>query len=361
MTLDLMPPLGGARAWKDDEPLECVSVVPDGPDIVSFSFRAPSGAWFEYRPGQFLTLELPVQGGPVHRTYTISSSPSRPLSISLTVKASGGSVGTRWMLENLRPGMRVKAIGPGGIFVPDVPADRKLLLLSAGSGVTPMMAMTTYRYDLGGDPDICFVQCAKRPSELVFRRSLEHMASRVPTINLHYVVGEDDPYGAWTGYRGSFNQLMLGLMAPDYLEREVYCCGPEPFMQAVRDMLIGFGYDMDHYHQEAFTGPPVLTPADAPVLDDVVPNAETASEVVFTLSGRSVPCTEADTVLAVSRTAGLNIPSGCNFGVCGTCKTRKLSGEVHMVHNGGISEDDIAAGYILACCSRPLGRVEIDA
>ena len=77
-----------------------------------------------------------------------------------------------------------------------------------------MMAMTTYRYDLGGDPDICFVQCAKRPSELVFRRPLEHMASRVPTIKLHYVVGEDDPYGAWTGYRGSFNQLMLGLMAP---------------------------------------------------------------------------------------------------------------------------------------------------
>ena len=86
------------------------------------------------------------------------------------------------MLDNLRPGMRMKALGPGGIFVPDVPADQKLLLISAGSGVTPMMSIATYRYDLGGDPDICFVQCAKRPSELVFRRSLEHMASRVPTI-----------------------------------------------------------------------------------------------------------------------------------------------------------------------------------
>lgn len=361
MAADLMPRFAGARPWADDEPLECVSVVPDGPGIVSFSFRAPSGAWFDYRPGQFLTLELPVPGGPVHRTYTISSSPSRPLSITLTVKAKQASVGTRWMLDSLRPGMRLKATGPGGIFVPDVPADRKLLLISAGSGVTPMMAMTTYRYDLGGDPDICFVQCAKRPSELVFRRQLESMASRVPTINLHYVVAGDDPHGAWTGYRGAFNQLMLGLMAPDYLEREVYCCGPESFMQSVRDMLIGFGYDMEHYHQEAFTAPPVLTLADAPVLDDVVPSAEAASEVVFSVSGASVPCTETDTVLAVSRTAGLNIPSGCNFGVCGTCKTKKLSGEVHMVHNGGISDADIAAGYILACCSHPLGRVEIEA
>jgi ferredoxin len=92
-----------------------------------------------------------------------------------------------------------------------------------------------------------------------------------------------------------------------------------------------------------------------------VPSAEAVSEVVFAVSGKSVPCTEADTILAISRTAGLNIPSGCNFGICGTCKTRKLSGEVHMVHNGGISEADIEAGYILACCSHPMGRVEVEA
>ncbi|TPE46707.1 hybrid-cluster NAD(P)-dependent oxidoreductase [Amaricoccus solimangrovi] len=355
-----MPRLVGARTWKDDEPLECVSVVPDGPGVVSFSFRSPSGAWFDYQPGQFLTLELPLPGGKAYRTYTISSSPSRPLSITLTVKAAGASVGTRWMLDHITEGTKVKAIGPGGIFVPDVPFDRKLLLISAGSGVTPMMSITTYRWDLGGAPDICFVQCARRPSELVFRRHLEHMASRVPSIQLHYVVREDDPHGAWSGYRGQFNQLMLGLMAPDYLEREIYCCGPESFMQAVRDMLIGFGYDMDHYHQETFTAP-VLTEADAPVLDDVVPDPESSSEVIFSRGGASVICAETDTILTASRGAGLNIPSGCNFGICGTCKVRKLAGEVHMVHNGGISEEDIEAGYILACCSHPMGKVEIDA
>jgi ferredoxin len=62
---------------------------------------------------------------------------------------------------------------------------------------------------------------------------------------------------------------------------------------------------------------------------------------------------------ATAEAAGLNIPSGCNFGACGTCKVKKISGEVHMVHNGGISDDDIEAGYILACCSRPIGGVEV--
>ena len=96
-----------AEPWKDRELLQCDMVIPETDGCITFAFRAPSGAWFDYQPGQFLTLELPVPGGPLLRTYTISSSPSRPLSISVTVKAQGDSLGTRWMLDNLRPGMRV--------------------------------------------------------------------------------------------------------------------------------------------------------------------------------------------------------------------------------------------------------------
>ena len=202
------------------------------------------------------------------------------------------------------------------------------------------------------------VSCARRPAEIICRRRLELMASRVPSIKLHFIVEQEDPYDVWTGYRGRLNQLMLGLIASDYLEREVYCCGPEPFMQAVRDMLIALGYDMEHYHQESFALA-VETEADAPVLDDFVPDEAKSAEIVFAKSGVTAACNETETVLAAAKAAGLNIPNGCNFGVCGTCKIQKLSGEVHMVHNGGISADDIEAGYILACCSRPIGRIEV--
>jgi ferredoxin len=115
---------------------------------------------------------------------------------------------------------------------------------------------------------------------------------------------------------------------------------------------------MARYHQESF-GAAVRTEAEAPVIHDVVPIEGSAAEVVFARSGVTAPCAETDTVLAVAKRSGLNIPSGCNFGLCGTCKVQKLSGDVHMVHNGGISEDDIAAGFILACCSHPMGQVEL--
>ena len=347
-------------AWTDGEPIECVMVAPEAPNVRTFAFRAPSGAWFRYQAGQFLTLELPVPGGPIHRTFTISSSPSRPLSISITVKAQDRSVGARWMIDNLKPGDRLKAFGPAGIFTLPKRAGGKFLFISAGSGVTPMMSMTSYLFDRGESPDVCFINCARRPSEIIFRSRLEHMASRIPGIKLHFVVEEDDPYATWTGYRGLFNQLMLGLMAPDYLEREVFCCGPEPFMQAVRDMLNALGFDMENYNQESFQAPPVKTEAQAPEIDDVVPQDDAKAEVVFAGAGVTAPCRETDTILAVAKASRLNIPSGCTFGVCGTCKVRKLSGDVHMVHNGGISEEDIEDGYILACCSNPIGRVEVD-
>lgn len=352
------------RPWSDAEPLECAMVVPETADTATFTFRAPSGAWFDYQPGQFVTLDLPIDsgnvpGGNVQRTYTISSSPSRPLSISVTVKAQRDSIGTRWMLEHLKPGMRIRAYGPGGIFSFHRHPAGKYLFISAGSGITPMMSMTTWAWDSGTMPDIAFVHAARRPSDIIFRERLEQFANRVPGLKLRFTVEEPDPFRAWHGYQGRLSQIMLGLMAPDYLDREVFCCGPEPFMQSVREMLVSLGYDMERYHQESF-GAPVHSAAEAPLIDDVVPDAGTGAEVTFAASGRVQACAQTDTVLGVARAAGLNIPSGCTFGLCGTCKVRKLSGEVHMVHNGGISDDDIAEGWILACCSNPIGKVAVE-
>mgnify|MGYP001024304920 CR=1 FL=1 len=345
--------------WTDSEPLRCVAVIPEGPNVMTFAFRPPSGATFVYRAGQFITLEIPALGGTLHRTYTISSSPTSNAYISVTVKAQADSVATRWMLDNLKPGMELRAYGPAGVFHLPRQPDAKYLFVGAGSGVTPLMSMLTVLFERGEEPDVSFVLCARRPSELIFRRKLEYMASRAPGIKLHFVVAEDDPFDVWTGYRGRFNQLMLGLMTPDYLDREVYCCGPDGFMQSVRDSLISLGYDMEAYHQETFTAP-VETVAEVADFDDLVPSDTAGAEIFFAESGRSVTCLETDTILRVAKEAGLTIPSGCTFGVCGTCKVRKLAGEVHMVHNGGIAEEDIEAGYILACCSNPIGRVEID-
>ncbi|MFC0202285.1 hybrid-cluster NAD(P)-dependent oxidoreductase [Paracoccus rhizosphaerae] len=357
--LDAQQQAATAR-WTDDEPLECVSILPESPNVVTVCFQAPSGRPFEFLAGQFLTLELPVPGGPLYRTYTISSSPSRPKSLTITIKAQPDSIGTRWIIDNVRPGTRLKVKGPAGRFTSTHFPAKKYLFISAGSGITPMMSMTTEIYDLGRHCDIVFVNCAQRPSEIIFKRRLEHMATRIEGLDLKWVVQEGDIYQPWTGYKGRFNQLMLGLMAPDYLEREVFCCGPEGFMQAVSEALAGLGFDMAHYHQESFGAPEAgqLPVVESGTTEEAL--AETA-QLVFADSGITHDCTAADTVLNAARAAGVAIPFGCSMGVCGSCRIRKLSGEVHMVHNGGISDDEVEEGYILACCSNPRGTVTLEA
>ena len=353
-------PTAATPVWTDAEPLECVAVLPETPGVKTFVFRPPSGATFVFRAGQFLTLDLPVPDGAVQRTYTISSSPITNAYVAITNKVQEGSIGTRWMHDHLTVGMRLRAFGPAGVFHLPPQPDGKFLFISAGSGVTPMMSMAATLCERGEEPDLVFIQTAHRPRDLIFRGRLEYMATRVSGLALHFVVSRPDPYEVWTGYRGQLNQLMLGLMCNDYLEREVYCCGPEGFMASVREILISLGADMTRYHQESFATP-AATVAEITEFDDPVPDDSAPAEIVFARSGLTVACTEADTVLQAARSHGVALPSGCNFGLCGTCKQRLVAGQVHMVHNGGIMEDEIAEGFFLPCCARPLGRVEIDA
>ncbi|RVC57441.1 2Fe-2S iron-sulfur cluster binding domain-containing protein, partial [Mesorhizobium sp. M4B.F.Ca.ET.088.02.2.1] len=144
----------------------------------------------------------------------------------------------------------------------------------------------------------------------------------------------------------------------------IFCCGPDPFMRAVRQMLEAAGFDMARYHQESFAAPaveevpaPFALPGDGGVETPV----EAATPVRFSLSDVDAECLAGQTVLQTARASGVRIPAACEFGLCGTCKVRKVSGEVAMSHNGGILDHEIDDGFILACCSRPLTRLEIEA
>lgn len=349
--------LDQTKPWSDRaQQLECVSIVHEGRDVATFTFLASDEGWFRYEPGQFITLEIPATEGPVLRTYTLSSSPSRPLSISVTAKAQSTSIGTRWMLDNLKPGVRLKAHGPLGQFTFHRHPAEKYLFISAGSGITPMMSMTRFAEDHGKATDIAFVNCARRPSEIIFRHELERMAGRMRQFKLAWIVEEADPGEVWTGFRGRLNAPALRMIAPDFRDREVFCCGPAPFMATVKDMLEANGYDMRRYHEESFHPPE----PDAGTIE-IDPASVSEGSVSFTQSGVEVPASSQDTILQLARAAGLNLPTGCTMGLCGTCKVQRLSGETVMAHNGGILEEEIEAGFVLACCTRPLGRVEIEA
>lgn len=353
----------GMTPWNDRlHDLEVIGVTDEAPQVKTFAFRADARTWFRYSPGQFITLELPVAAGPLMRTYTLSSSPSRPFSIAVTVKAQAASVGTRWMFDHLKPGDRLRAYGPAGMFSIDGHPAEKYLFVSAGSGITPMMSMLRWMHDCAPSTDVALVACARRPDEIIFRRELELLGTRMPGLSLGFLVEERPQGESWFAPVGRIDAARLPLLVPDFRDREVFCCGPEPFMGTVRVVLEAAGFDMARYHQESF-GPPAaeaLPPAGAGVAADAA-GAEAALPVRFSVSGVDGRCPAGQTVLQAARASGVRIAAACEMGLCGTCRVRKVGGEVEMAHKGGILDDDVADGYILACCSKPLSALEIEA
>ncbi|WP_323690202.1 hybrid-cluster NAD(P)-dependent oxidoreductase [Rhizobium sp. AN95] len=347
------------KPWSDKlHLLECISVTPETPDVMTFLFRSEDQNWFRYLPGQFVTLELPVSKEPLYRTYTLSSSPSRPYALSVTVKAQATSIGTRWMFDNLKPGMKIRALGPLGDFSYVRHPGDKYLFISTGSGVTPMMSMVRDMSDRAPQSDIAFINCSRSPSDIVFRHELEYLARFMPKLSLGFIVENCGRTDLWSGLKGMVDKAKIALLSPDFMDRTVFCCGPEPFMAAIRSMLDASGFDMSRYHQESFSP---AAPVAVGESIHTVADGEALSMVGFTLSGKEVPCQPGQTVLMTARAAGVRIGAACRSGICGTCRVLKLSGEVEMNHNGGILDDEIDEGYILACCSRPLTDVKVEA
>lgn len=358
------PSLDQMTPWSDRaELLEITNIEDEAPEVKTFTFRAGALTWFRYRPGQFITLELPTLNGPLMRTYTLSSSPSRPLSIAVTVKAQPTSVGTRWMFENLKPGDTLRAYGPAGNFTHFSYPASKYLFISAGSGITPMMSMLRWFADREPQADIVFINCARRPEEILFHNELEMLDRRMTRLSLSLLVRNRSGRYGWSGHVGRLDDALLPLLSPDFKAREAFCCGPERFMSAVQEMLKASGFDMARYHEESFDTPEAAVPTAATPAPTAEGDASSESgiPVRFTVSDVEVVCLAGQTVLQAARAAGVRIPAACESGLCGTCKVQLLAGNVEMNHNGGILDEEIAEGTILACCSRPSEKIEVEA
>ncbi|WP_322051707.1 hybrid-cluster NAD(P)-dependent oxidoreductase [Paraburkholderia bannensis] len=351
--------------WTSDveETLECCHVRQETHDVKSFFLRSPQGRTFSFEPGQFITLELEIDGETVNRCYTISSSPARPHTLSITVKRVPGGKVSNWLHDNLMPGAMIRVLGPAGEFTCARHAAPKYLFLSAGSGITPLMSMSRAYHDLAEDRDIVFVHSARTPDDVIFARELELIAASHSSFRTSFVCERVGARTHWSGVTGFLTLPLLKLIAPDFMEREIFTCGPAPYMKAVRDLLDEAGFARERYHEESFSFE-TLAADDAPlsVPAETTPVSTEAAtfKVTFAKSHREIDCGEHQHVLAAAREAGVRLPASCTQGMCGTCKVKLVSGQVEMKHNGGIRQREIDQGMVLLCCSTPRSDLVVD-
>lgn len=349
---------------ENDDAVICQAVRQETADVKTFVLRPVVPRRIRFQPGQFMTYAFEIGGETINRCYTISSSPTRPDTFTITVKRVPGGPVSNWLHDNLRPGMQLKALGPMGTFTCYAHPAPKYLFLSGGSGITPLMSMARTFHDLGEQEDIVFVHSARTPADIIFREELELMARLSDQFRFVPIVEGVTPLSQSNGLRGRLSQGMLETIAPDFLSREIFVCGPAPYMNAMRQMLTAAGFNMLNYHEESFNfeALPAADRADVIIGEamlDAAPEVKTF-KVEFTKTRRSIEVPENMTVLEAAKRAGMRLPSSCTQGLCGTCKSKKVSGTIEMNHQGGIRQREIDAGMMLLCCSKPTSDLVIE-
>ncbi|WP_351016000.1 hybrid-cluster NAD(P)-dependent oxidoreductase [Shewanella sp. AC91-MNA-CIBAN-0169] len=350
-----------ADNWQRGEvQLCCVEKWNETHDVVSFRFQGLTPVKFNFKPGQFITFKLNINGDKVYRSYTISSSPSRPFSLVVTIKKIAGGVVSNYLTESLNVGDEVTVTGPDGIFnLVDIEAD-KYLFLSAGCGVTPMHSMSRWLCDTTTDSDIAFVHSAKTVDDIMFANSMASMASRSQHFNLNYVLESDgnkqnltDKHASTGCESGRLSLETLVKLVPDYQQRTVFVCGPEPYMAAVKLMLEAAEFDMSQFNQESFGA------SSAMGLKAALESNPSTEQFMLSIGDNQVQLTGDQSLLDGIESAKLPIIAACRSGVCGACKCQVVSGTTVSSSKMALTADEIAAGFVLACSTKMTSDVRL--
>ena len=323
-----------------DETPDARSIVFDVPELHGDKFR-------DYLPGQFLTLRIPSEKtGSVARCYSLASSPGRDPLPKVTVKRTPAGYGSNWVCDNLAAGRQIEALPPSGVFTP-ANLHAPMLLIAAGSGVTPVMSILKKALADGTGP-VTFFYANRSENDVIFATELRELLAKHPgrLTLIHWL---ETLQGLPTA------KALATIFAPLAASHSAYLCGPGPFMDAVHEALAKAKFDHHDVHTEVYnslSGDPF-----ADVQHEAISETEAAgaAEVAVELDGGThvLVWPRTRSLVDVMLAAGLDAPYSCQEGECGSCACTLVEGSVDMENTGALDPDDIADGYILGCQAKP--------
>ena len=373
-----------AQAASRFRPFRVVSRTPESRTITSFALEPLDPAdWRAFDPGQYLPIRIPGTNGQASalRTYSISSAPADTARYRITVKREGApapglpdGIGSCYLHDRIAVGDLLEIASPRGEFVLARDSARPVVLASGGVGLTPLVAML---HALKNEPEreVHFLHACDDGEVHALRAEVDALVGSRPSLTARYCYRAPSPADAAAGLHhadGVMTKALLRSWLPlgDY---DVYLCGPPPFMASIYAAFRDLGVRKDRIRYEFF-GPATVLEAveeDAPAAPAAEPlplagepmaaaDANGAGpQIGFARSQRSAAWDEAtDTnLLAFAERLGLDPPFSCRAGICSTCRTGLLQGEVDYIEE---PLDPPEPGHVLLCCARPRGPLVLD-
>ncbi|MQA07147.1 MAG: 2Fe-2S iron-sulfur cluster binding domain-containing protein [Pseudonocardiaceae bacterium] len=323
-------------------------VITETPDACSFVLAVPPeyADRFRYAPGQFITVRVPSERcESVARCYSLSSSPHTDAAPQITVKRTAGGYASNWLCDNVSAGTELTVLPPAGVFTPRSLGD-DLLLLAGGSGITPVASIVKSALS-SGSGRLVLVYANQDERSVILAGELRELSARYGTrlTVIHWLeslLGLPDA------------EQLRALLTP-YAGYQTYLCGPAGFMDTARAALRELGVDRDRIHVEKFRSlsenPFLAAPAVTEPQEDRSP-----ASVDVDLDGQQYALTwpAGTKLLDLMLDEGVPAPYSCREGACSACACRLVSGEVKMLNNEVLDQEDLDDGIILACQSLPV-------
>ena len=341
--------------------LRVAEIVPETSEANSIRFDVPADLRdrFVFKAGQHLTLRATLDGEEVRRNYSLCTAPDDQ-DWMVTVKRIGGGLFSNWVGDSLKAGDMIDVMPPHGSFTTDFdPGNaRHLVGIAGGSGITPVMSLVKSLLKYEPQSRFTLLYGNRDSSSIIFLEALAALKDKhLERLEIyHFLDAEEQDIDLFNGMldRVRCDEAILNLV-PDAAEvSDWFICGPGPMMDAAEGALLDRNTPRERIHIERFTAdrPPEAVAREIAQLQS---EAEGVT-VSVTLDGRTrkVPFT-AGNILDSARASGLPAPFACKAGVCATCRAKVTSGKVEMAARYGLTDEEVADGYVLTCQSVPLG------
>jgi ferredoxin-NADP reductase len=334
-----------------------LAVFDETPDVRTFRLARPEG--FAFKAGQFLTVRLRADAREVVRCYSISSPPAAAGYLEISVKRQG--LVSSALHAVLRPGSVLSVRAPAGRFVYPDDDDRPLLLLAGGIGITPLLSMLRHAVLTEPTRPVTLLYSARREGDFAFHDELVAIARRNPQVRVCLAASREASRP--DVYPGRIDAPLLSATVPNLADAIALLCGPSSMIAELTQVLHRLGTPPAQVRSELFEAAVAasgrLPEAEVAAGEAGAPPGQTY-RLRATRCGREVAIAAGQTLLEAAEANGLDIPSLCRAGVCGTCRTRVVEGVVDCPSEV-LDAEDRAAGYVLACVASARGHCAIEA
>ena len=318
--LKLLNPLWTARELRG----EIVDVSNETADSATVTIKPGWGFAADYQPGQYVGIGLRVDGRWHWRSYSLTSVPVRDKKlITITVKATPEGFLSTHLVNGVKPGTIVRLAAPKGDFALPDPPPPKILFVSAGSGITPLMAMLRSMTARGQRSDIVHLHSAPSAEAVIFHDELRTLETEEAGYRLHLQLTQQD---------GKLDFDQLDDIVPDWRDRPTWACGPTPMLDAVEKVWDAAGLS-DYLHMERFA----IARTD---------KGGEGGTVTFAISDKTIEIDGATSILEAGEKVGIQMPFGCRMGICQTCVLPLEDGYVRDFRSG----DEHGAGDRINTC-----------